>query len=396
MLSVEYMISKDIPKNIDDRSLQSNYVSVLSIPINQLTINELTNIASDWIQTWPNHRRPYYICTVNTDFLVNAIGWTPLTLSHPELYQCLLDSDLATPDGMPLVWFSTLCGFSLPERVSGVDLIYRLSDKLSKNKGSIFLLGGKPEVTQTAANELLRLYPGLRIAGQSSPMINLEDDNQRTEIVKAINESNPDLLLLNLGNPKQELWFKKARSELKVPVVMGVGGAFSFIGHQIQRAPFWMQKWGLEWLYRLSREPKRLWKRYTLDIFKFNCIADYVAVFDLLYRTTSRWVDNSARLQGEIHVSDSNYEIILPSNLQESTQYYWFFSRLEKGMDYPCITLDLSEVTYFDIRYLGLLIHAIVQANRRGIQFKLKNISTSLKFYFYVHHAWELLEKHAG
>lgn len=380
----------------DDRSLQSNYVSVLSIPINQLTINELTQVACNWMSTWTILHRPYYICTVNTDFLVNAIGWTPLTLSNPELYQCLLDSDLATADGMPLVWFSTLCGFALPERVSGIDLIYRLAEEIGKKKGSVFLLGGKPDVTQAAADELLKLYPGLRIAGMSSVMVDLENEDQRKELVKTINASKPDLLLLNLGNPKQELWFQKSRSELKIPLAMGVGGSFSFLGHRIERAPQWMQKLGLEWLYRLSREPQRLWKRYTLDIFKFNCIADYVAFFDLFYRTAAKWMFNLIRTQGEVHVEDSTYLMVIPSNLQEKNQYRWFFNRLEKGMDYPCITLDFSSVTYFDIRYLGLLIHATAQADRRGIKLKLKNISSSLKFYFYVHHAWEILEKHTG
>lgn len=386
----------DIPANRDDRSLQSNYVSILSIPINQLTIKELTKIACEWIDSWPRHRRPYYICTVNTDFLVNAIGWTPLTLSHPELYQCLLDSDLATADGMPLVWFSKLCGFPLPERVSGVDIIYALAEEISQRKGSFYLLGGKPEITQSAADELLKLYPGLRIAGMSSAVVNLDDPQQRAELIQSINESKPDLLLLNLGNPKQELWFKEVRSELKVPLAMGVGGAFAFIGHHIQRAPLWMQKCGLEWLFRLSREPGRLWKRYTLDIIKSNWIADYVAFFDLLYRSFTKCCVRSPRIQGEVHVRDPEYVILLPTNLYEPAQYQWVFSRLEKGMEYPRVTLDFADVSYFNIRYLGLLIHATAQADRRGIRLQLKNISSSLKLYFYIHHAWELLEKHSG
>lgn len=395
-MDTQVTMSKNIPVNSNDHSLLSEYVSILSIPVNKLTINELTKIACDWIDTWPEHRRPYYICTVNTDFLVNAIGWTPLTLTHPELYQCLLEADLSTADGMPLVWFSAICGFPLPERVSGIDLIYRLAEQLSKKQQSIFLLGGQPEVTQSAADELVKLYPGLRIAGMYSQIVDLENDEQSQELVNRINASKPDLLLLNLGNPKQELWFRRVRDQLKIPLAMGVGGAFSFLGHRIQRAPQWMQKMGLEWLYRLSREPKRLWKRYSLDIIKFNCIADYAAFFDFFYRTFSKWIGNSRKTEGEVHVDSSTYEMVIPSNLQEKNQYRWFHSRLEKGLDYPILILDFTHVSYCDIRYLGLLVHATAQADRRGIKLQLKNLSSSLKFYFYVHHAWELLEKHTG
>lgn len=381
------------PMSNDEPALHSNYISVLGIPINQLTGREFTDIATNWINTDYKNPRARYISTVNSDFLVNTIGWTPLTVANPELYRCLLETDLATADGMPLVWFSALCGFPLPERVSGIDLLYQLFNELNKSQKSVFLFGGDKQVAQATAQEIETLYPGIKIAGIATPLVVLQSKEQAAEIVRMINESHADLLLVNLGNPKQELWFRRARGQLNVPVTIGVGGSFSLLAHTLPRAPRWMQKAGLEWIFRLTQEPKRLWRRYTLDAFKFSAIAGITAIFDFFYRLLFRHVGNAIEKNGKVDEKGGT-TLYLPSNLQENVQYLWFYDQLEKGMAHAKVTLDFSNVKYFDIRCLGLLIHAIAQAERRDIRLELQNINKSLQFYFYMHHTWDLFKNH--
>jgi N-acetylglucosaminyldiphosphoundecaprenol N-acetyl-beta-D-mannosaminyltransferase len=246
-------------------------VNILGIPIHNVDLNEAVRTIIKRVDDYSLNPIPRYVATANVDFLVNTLSWIPGKIKHQELYQALIMADLVTADGMPIVWLSALLGKRLKERVTGADLVPRLAAAASVKAFSLFLLGGREGVGEKAAKKLLTQNPGLKIAGCLSPKISLKETDSK--IIDQINKSKADILLLALGNPKQEIWFQKNKHLIKVPVSIGVGGTYEFIAGTVSRSPKWMQKSGLEWVYRLYQEPKRLWKRYCLDITKFGFLA---------------------------------------------------------------------------------------------------------------------------
>jgi N-acetylglucosaminyldiphosphoundecaprenol N-acetyl-beta-D-mannosaminyltransferase len=161
---------------------------------------------------------------------------------------------------MPLVWASRLSGEPLPARVAGVDLVAECA-RLSAQEGyRLFLLGAGPGVAEHAAAVLRRRYPTLVLAGTYAPPGTSPAQDAVT--IERVRAAAPDILLVAFGAPRQDYWIRGHRDILGVPVCIGVGGSFDLLSGRISRAPSWMQGSGLEWLYRLGREPKRLWKRY--------------------------------------------------------------------------------------------------------------------------------------
>lgn len=235
---------------------------ILGVPIDNLTMAEALDRCDEFIAVGRATGRLHQIATVNADFVVNA-------LHDPELRRILQEADMATADGMPLVWASRLLGGPLPGRVTGADMVPALAERAAQRGYSIFFLGAREGVAAKAAAILQERYPGLQVAGVLSPPPSsvLEMDRSVVEAVKA---AKPDILLVAFGNPKQEKWIRMYAHELRVPIAIGVGGTFDMIVGVTKRAPVWMQRVGLEWVYRLIQEPRRLWKRYVHDFIYFG------------------------------------------------------------------------------------------------------------------------------
>jgi N-acetylglucosaminyldiphosphoundecaprenol N-acetyl-beta-D-mannosaminyltransferase len=211
----------------------------------------------DRVDTFIAERVPHRIVTVNLDYLRHAH-------SHAGFSEALEAADLAVADGMPLVWASRLFGRPLKERIAGVDLADRCA-RLAATKGyRLFLLGAGPGVAQSTAGVLKERYPGLAIAGTYTPPEGEFSAEEERAIEMAIRAAAPDILLVALPTPRQELWNHANSRRWNVPVVIGVGAAFDMLSGEVRRAPGWMQRSGLEWLFRLVREPRRLWKRYLV------------------------------------------------------------------------------------------------------------------------------------
>ncbi|MBB5056550.1 N-acetylglucosaminyldiphosphoundecaprenol N-acetyl-beta-D-mannosaminyltransferase [Granulicella aggregans] len=227
-------------------------IAILGVPIDNLSMDETIEALDKLIETDGFHQ----IATANIDFLMKAIG-------DDELMDILQRCDLVLPDGMPLVWASRIMGTPLKERVAGSDLLPRLAE-LSQRKGRrLFLLGATEERSRDAAAWIMRNYPGAQIAGRFSPPFGSIDDMDHGSILRMIEESDADILLVAFGNPKQEKWLAMHRSRLHVPVCIGVGASLDFLSGTHTRAPEWMQKSGLEWMHRFYKEPGRLGGRYT-------------------------------------------------------------------------------------------------------------------------------------
>src|ERR1039458_9438250 len=229
-------------------------IAVLGLPLDSLTAGEAVEAIERLIQSGGTHQ----VATANLDFWLNS-------LADQHLHRIIAGCSLVLPDGMPLVWVSKLLGCPLAERVTGVDLVPRLV-KLSAQKGyGIFLLGGKGDVAQRAAKLLEQANPGVRVVGTYAPTEENMARLDHSEILSRIHAARPDILLVALGNPKQEKWIWMHRKRLGVPVAMGVGGSFEILVGDVRRAPKWVQRVGLEWAMRFVQEPSRLGPRYFRD-----------------------------------------------------------------------------------------------------------------------------------
>jgi len=199
------------------------------------------------------------VVTSNVDHVVRAE-------SDPEFAGIVRRAALVTADGMPIVWASHLSGCPLPARVTGADLVPTVAALAAASGQSLFLMGGMPGEAELAAHNLRAKHPGLIIAGTYSPPFGFERDPvECRKMVSLINESRTDILCLGVGSPKQEKWLDAHRAELACGVALGVGATIAFIAGTLDRAPPWMRGLGLEWVFRLSREPKRLFWRYAHD-----------------------------------------------------------------------------------------------------------------------------------
>lgn len=235
---------------------------VLGVPVDNMTMDEALARCDEFVSVGRATGRTHQIATVNADFVVNS-------LHDPELRRILQEADMATADGMPLVWASRLLGGPLPGRVTGADLVPALAERAAAKGYSIYFLGAKAGVAAKAAEILAERHPGLKVAGIYSPppASVLEMDREVFERVAA---AKPDILLVAFGNPKQEKWIRMYAPELHVPVCIGIGGTLDMIVGVTRRAPRWMQRSGLEWLYRMAQEPRRLIKRYVHDFGYFG------------------------------------------------------------------------------------------------------------------------------
>ena len=230
-------------------------IKFMNTEIDNLTMTE----ALDDIDSFIKNKKNAYVVTPNVDHIVQLEY-------DKELAEVYKNADLILCDGKPLVWISKFYGTPIKEKISGSDMFPLLCDRAAKEGYSIFLLGGKEGVAKKAASNLQKRYTGLKIAGYYSPSFGFEKNkdelNKTLEIVK---KAKPDILIVGLGAPKQEKFIYHYKNQLQVPVSLGLGASIDFEAGNVKRAPKWMSNHGLEWLYRITQDPKRLAKRYLVD-----------------------------------------------------------------------------------------------------------------------------------
>ena len=212
-------------------------------------VTEITRLARE-------SDRPRLVCTANLDHLASVTRDTAFW----EVYQ---DADFVVADGMPLVWLSRLSDCPLKERVAGSDLFWELGAVSAETGLRLFFLGGQEGAADKAAAVLRERFPGVQIVGTYCPPFGTLDSAEEARRIRSlVGATQPDVLMVAFGSPKQEKWIAAHRTELGVPVSIGVGASFDMAAGVVQRAPLWMRRVGLEWLYRLMQEPKRLFHRY--------------------------------------------------------------------------------------------------------------------------------------
>jgi len=229
-------------------------VDVLGVGISAIDPSDALSEVTRWIDNGIQH----YVCVTGVHGVMESQG-------DPELLRIHNESGLTTPDGMPMVWAARMAGAKNTERVYGPDLMLAVCERAAARGWSCFLYGATDEVLEQLRSNLCDRYPGLKIAGMHSPPFRPLTPEEDDAVVKEINESGAQIVWVGLSTPKQERWMASHIGRLNAPAIFGVGAAFDMHAGNLKQAPRWLQRSGLEWLFRLISEPRRLWKRYAVN-----------------------------------------------------------------------------------------------------------------------------------
>ena len=230
-------------------------IALLNIFVDNLTMSE----AIDSINALIKNQDRSYVVTPNLDHIV-------IIEKDPEFKTIYDNASLILADGKPLLWLSKIFGTPIKEKVSGSDLFPELCDLAARENYRVFILGAEEGVADTAAAVLVQKYPNLQIAGTYSPPIGFEKNAIEVHrIVSMINDARSDILGVALGSPKGEKFIYQVKDELNVRLSISIGATIDFIAGKVKRAPAWVSNAGLEWLFRIFQDPKRLFKRYWMD-----------------------------------------------------------------------------------------------------------------------------------
>ncbi|WP_025273882.1 WecB/TagA/CpsF family glycosyltransferase [Haloglycomyces albus] len=237
----------------------STTVSLGSLQIDRITVAQAVTTVEEKLQAGQGG----HIATPNVDIVAQC-------RRDPGLARLINDCELVTCDGAPLLWASRLAGTPLPERVAGSDLVWELAQRASDRGWKLALLGGTPDPTalptQRAGDVLERRYPGLKVVGRWCPPLGFDKDQSQWEaLVRRLSETQPDVVYVGLGFPKQESVIANLRAHAPRTWFLGCGASIDFIAGYRQRAPHWMRRYGLEWLHRMMSEPRRLARRYLIN-----------------------------------------------------------------------------------------------------------------------------------
>jgi N-acetylglucosaminyldiphosphoundecaprenol N-acetyl-beta-D-mannosaminyltransferase len=329
-------------------------IILLGIPFHDVTMEETLA----YIDGMVARRTPGYFATANLDFAAQAS-------QDVELQRILFDAELVLCDGTPLIWASKWIGAPLRERVAGSDLLPRLFEHSEKKGHRLFFLGATEDVLEIAVQKCAEKYPNLKIAGTYSPPFAklLEINNE--EISRRVKAAQADLLLVAMGCPKQEKWIYMHYKELGVPMSVGIGATFDFIAGKFSRAPVWMRKCGLEWVFRLMQEPRRLFNRY---------------LFDLMFFASALKKERQMKAQsGRAAKAEAvTAPIELPAATGKSVAYKWE-GRIDAAAVHnhkveaitptpsaPSVVLDCGGVTFMDSSGLGLLMRVFRACKAAG------------------------------
>lgn len=244
------------------------------VPVDPLTLEDAVDAIVDLVRAG----RGDYVVTPNVDHVV--LAETDVAFRH-----AYVESALSLADGMPVVWASRVLGAPLPAKVSGSDVAGPLLERAAKERLRLYLLGGGPGAAERAAKTIAERWPGVTIAGTSAPLVRA--DAPRSELLALaapVIDAKPDLVFVCLGAPKQEVLMHAVHRELAPAVLLGFGAVVDFLAGNVTRAPRWMSENGLEWAYRLGKEPRRMWRRYLLRDPKFA----WIVARDALLRSRSR------------------------------------------------------------------------------------------------------------
>jgi N-acetylglucosaminyldiphosphoundecaprenol N-acetyl-beta-D-mannosaminyltransferase len=243
---------------------QGERADILGVRVSTINMQDAVATIEHWIAT----RAPNYVCITGAHGVIESLRDARLQKIHNE-------AGLVTPDGMPLVWMARRLGFDRTRRVYGPDLMRTISEVSAARGYKHFFYGGDHGVAERLSQRLLSAHPGLQVVGTITPPFRPLSPEEDAAIIAQINAVKPDIVWVGLSTPKQEMWMSAHVGRVDAPVLIGVGAAFDFLAGVKKQAPRWMRERGLEWLFRLMQEPRRLWRRYLTIVPRFAILAIY-------------------------------------------------------------------------------------------------------------------------
>ena len=350
-----------LPRSSDAERTQTGAarppIAILGVPFDNVTTQTSLALISEMVAS----RRPHYLVTANVDFVVQA-------LNDLELRRILFDAHLVVADGMPLVWASRWLGNPLPERVTGSGITPLLLAQAAAKGWRVFFLGSTEQNVARAAANTLATHPGLQLVGAYSPPYKPLLEMDHTDILRRVREAHPDILLVAFGCPKQEKWLNMHYREAGVPVCIGVGATIDFLAGTMKRAPVWMQKSGLEWVFRLLQEPRRLFRRYFTDLWVFGW-----AIFRQLRQMRTRKSSRPGPASAESDPGPGEIGAVLlklPSHLNAAA----VGSNFATWRNLPArgdVIVDAGELEFIDSTGMGALIRLQKTTREAGRQLVL-------------------------
>ena len=235
--------------------MDNKRIEILGSQLNCLTMRETLVVIDKFIQK-----------RIPTQHVVINASKINLMSKDEHLRKIINECPLINADGQSIVWAARFLGFSIPERVTGIDLFTALVKKAAIEGLRLYYFGSEEEIVQEVIRLHKKQYPDLIVAGFQNGYFKEEESEV---IVQEIHKSRADILFVAFSSPKKEYWIQQYKEQLNVPFMMGVGGSFDIVAGKTKRAPNWMQKMGLEWLYRLVQEPKRMFSRYVIGNTEF-------------------------------------------------------------------------------------------------------------------------------
>lgn len=232
--------------------------SILGIPVARLTMDQVLA----WVEKRITEGTSSHLVTANAEIIYRAYR-------DPSLADLLRQADLITADGSGVVWAAGQLKQPVPQRVTGIDLVQHLFTLAERQGWDIYFLGAKPETVQKAVLNTLSQHSSLKICGYQHGYFSKQENEQ---VMSNIDKVKPHILLVALGAPKQEYFIRELLTRMEIPLAIGVGGSFDVLAGTVQRAPRWIQEHGLEWLYRLFKEPRRLGRMMALPKFALAVI----------------------------------------------------------------------------------------------------------------------------
>lgn len=338
---------------------------ILGTPIDDMNMSEALNRIEAFIAAGRVTGKAHQIATINADFVVKS-------LHDADLRRILQEADMATADGMPLVWSARLLGVPIEGRVTGADMVPALAQRAARKGYSIYFLGAAPGIAEKAAHILQRQYPTLQIAGIASPTPEAVQQGDPT-IIAACKAAKPDILLVAFGNPKQEKWIYRHAQELGIPVMIGVGGTFDLIAGVTKRAPQWMQQSGLEWSYRLLQQPGRLWKRYITDLVGFS----YFFLWQW-WIMRKQGVASPVLPTSELLTVRETVIMNVKGRLERSNQSAFVEKAYRALAEQPYLIINLAQAEFLDSSAIGTLVALCKQAREKGGNLWLTNLPASI------------------
>jgi N-acetylglucosaminyldiphosphoundecaprenol N-acetyl-beta-D-mannosaminyltransferase len=333
-------------------------VFLLGLPFHAVTMDETVAICSQLIRD----RKSAYAITANVDFVAQAY-------TNPQLRSILQHADLAVCDGMPLVWLSRWFKPVLPERVAGSDLVHRLFEQADHNQWRVFFLGSDDQTLSRAKSVLDQRYPRMIVADQFSPPYAPVDHWPNDEILRRIRQAQPDILCVAVGCPKQEYWIRRYAQQAGVPLSIGIGASLDFIAGSQTRAPRWVQRIGMEWLWRMGTDPMRLTKRYAKDFWYLFYLTW------IQWRLTRKSSNGSTSAQGSAPGQPAANVVQWPESIERATLSGIPVPQVAG----PSVVVDMSAVRFMDSSGIGLLIQVARDARRNNAQLVLRNPAPAIR-----------------